>query len=396
MSSGRDPRGHLRFSLRLTGWFLGVFVVAIVGLYFATRWVVHSALEEEWEFTHSEVTGTIGASGEVEGVAVREVATRAVPPAEVREAVDRQLREEFPLLLIPIVVLGVLGGLALTYRTARQIRRVARSVKDILETGELDRRVALEGIRGSTRQVGEMLNHSLARNEALVTGLHESLDAVAHDLRTPLTRLRATAERALSSDSDAKELREALADCMEESDDVLSMLHTLMDITEAGTGTMRLDLQDTPLSEVAASVVDLYELVAEEKSVDLRSDVAEGLAVRADPGRLRQLLANLVDNAIKYSASGDSVRVSAEAEGDVVVLRVADTGHGIPEEDLPRIWDRLYRGDRSRHERGLGLGLSFVRAIAEAHGGTVEVDSETGRGSVFAIRLPRAPRAAGL
>lgn len=393
MSSKRDPRGHLKFSLRITGWFLLIFAVAVVGLYFATRWVVHDALEEEWELTHSEVTGTIGASGEVGDVEVREVATRAAPPPEVREAVDRQIREDFPLLVVPIILLGLLGGLGLTYRTATQVRRVTRTVQDILETGQLHRRVALDGLRGSIREAAGLFNHALAHNETLVTNLHESLDAVAHDLRTPLTRLRAGAERALSEPGESAPLREALADCMEESDDVLAMLHTLMDITEAGTGTMRLDLQDVAVAEFVDSVADLYELVAEEKGVRLASDVPPDLAVHGDPARLRQLLANLVDNAIKYSREGDSVDITAFAELDQVFLRVADTGRGIDAEDLPRIWDRLYRGDRSRHERGLGLGLSFVRAIAEAHGGAADVRSETGRGSVFTVRLPRPPRA---
>ena len=393
MSSSRDPRGHLKFSLRITGWFLLIFAVAVVGLYFATRWVVHDALQEEWEQSRSEVSGTVDSEGQVEGVTVRNVATRVAPPEWVREAVDRQIREDFPVLIVPIILLGLIGGLGITYRAARQVRRVTRTVQDILETGELHRRVDLTGIRGSLREAGELFNHALAHNESLVTNLHESLDAVAHDLRTPLTRLRATAERALSQDTDAEGLRDALADCMEESDAVLSMLHTLMDITEAGTGTMRLDRQDVPVAEVVDSVVELYELVAEEKGVALTTEVPDDLTVRADPQRLRQLLANLVDNAIKYSREGDTATVKAFAELDHVFLQVADTGRGIDAEDLPRIWDRLYRGDRSRHEPGLGLGLSFVQAIAKAHGGTADVRSETGRGSVFTVRLPRPTHA---
>ena len=393
MSSRADPRGHLKFSLRVTGWFLFIFTLAAVGLYFVTGRLVRDALEEEWEFAHSETLYTLDTSGGVGNVQLREVATRATPPPEVLEAVDRQVREEFPKLAVPIVLLGLLGGLYITYRSARQVRRVVRSVQDILETGEIHRRVSTDGLHGSFRETAELFNHALAHNEGLVTGLHESLDAVAHDLRTPLTRLRATAERALSTDDDPDLVRDALADCMEESDDVLSMLHTLMDITEAGTGTMRLDLQDVSVQDVARSAAELYELVAEEQDVGLETDVPAGLAVRADPARLRQLLANLVDNAIKYSDAGDTVRITAEAEGAQVALHVADTGRGIDPEDLPRIWDRLYRGDRSRHERGLGLGLSFVQAISEAHGGTAEVESEIGRGSIFTVRLPRPPSA---
>ncbi|MFV1959961.1 MAG: sensor histidine kinase, partial [Planctomycetota bacterium] len=138
----------------------------------------------------------------------------------------------------------------------------------------------------------------------------------------------------------------------------------------------------------------LYELVAEERGDRLAVDVEPGLTVRADAGRLRQALANLVDNALKYGGHGigdQGITVTLRARGNEgeVCLVVEDEGPGIPAEDLPRIFDRLYRGDRSRHERGLGLGLGFVRAIAEAHGGSVEVESTPGRGSVFTLRLPR-------
>ena len=114
------------------------------------------------------------------------------------------------------------------------------------------------------------------------------------------------------------------------------------------------------------------------------------MSVTGDRDRLRQVLANLVDNAIKYTPSGGQVTVSAAADGDSIRIDVADTGIGIAAHDLPRIWERLYRGDHSRAERGLGLGLSLVRAIVRAHGGTVDVSTELGRGSTFTIRLPRS------
>ncbi len=388
MFSGRNWRGNLRLSLRITGWFLLIFVVAVLGLYVVASKLVQGALQEEWELTHSEVTGTVTHEG---GVEVREIATRAVPPPEVQAAVEREFRVLFLVLVVPIVVIGLLGGLGLTYRAAHQARQVVRSVQNILQTGDVHRRVPLGGLRGVTLDVAELFNKALARNETLVTGLHESLDATAHDLRTPLTRLRAMAEQALTSDGDEPALREALSDCMEESDDVLSMLHTLMDLAEAGTGAMLLDLHDVSVANVVNSVADLYELVAEEKDVTLKVQIPADLEMRVDPGRARQLIANLVDNAIKYGERGGTVRIAARSEGPRVAISVADTGRGIGPEDIPRIWDRLYRSDQSRDERGLGLGLSFVKAIVEAHGGTADVVSEIGRGSVFTVRLPRSP-----
>ncbi len=135
--------------------------------------------------------------------------------------------------------------------------------------------------------------------------------------------------------------------------------------------------------------MSVYEDVADEKQVAVRSSVDAGLTVRGDRDRLRQVLANLVDNAIKYTPAGGTVTVSARADERDVRIEVADTGIGIAAHDVPRIWERLYRGDQSRTERGLGLGLSLVRAIVKAHGGTVEVSTEPGRGSTFVVSLPR-------
>jgi len=176
---------------------------------------------------------------------------------------------------------------------------------------------------------------------------------------------------------------------MEESDRVLTMLHTLMDISEAETGLMKLDLQPVRLDEVVRDATELFEFVAQEKSITVFTALSPDLIVRADRNRLRQVLVNLLDNAIKYSAPGDRVEISAEPRSDEVVITVTDTGAGIPAEEIPRIWERLYRGDKSRSQRGLGLGLSLVRAIIKAHGGHIEVQSTVGKGSSFVIHLPK-------
>jgi signal transduction histidine kinase len=193
----------------------------------------------------------------------------------------------------------------------------------------------------------------------------------------------------LQSD-DREAQREALVTCLDESEKMLSMLETLMDISEAETGTMHLERAVVDVAEVARDVVDLYEEAAEDKHVELSSSIAPGLTVEADRARLRQVLANLVDNAVKYTPSGGRVTVTAERDGAEVRIDVADTGIGIAPHDLPRIWERLYRGDSSRAERGLGLGLSLVRAVVLAHGGTISVSAEPGSGSTFTVRLPAA------
>jgi signal transduction histidine kinase len=153
---------------------------------------------------------------------------------------------------------------------------------------------------------------------------------------------------------------------------------------------MPLATEQVQLPEVVERAVDLYKDVADAKGVTLHMTVAP-VEIVADRTRLEQVAANLIDNAVKYTPRGGRVDVAVDVDGEWAVLRVTDTGPGIPVDELPRIWDRLFRGDTSRAERGLGLGLSLVKAIVEAHGGNVSVMSELGRGSTFEVRVKRSP-----
>jgi heavy metal sensor kinase len=309
---------------------------------------------------------------------------------EARDDLLARFRAALGLVTLLIVVIALTGGWLATQSALAPIRRLTFAVQRIIRTGRTDARVPLEGTGDAMDQLTALFNTMLDKIEGLVTAMRGALDNVSHDLRTPLTRLRGTAEMALASPPDVERYRDALADCVEESDRVLVMLNTLMDISEAESGTMQLRREPVSLAEVVQRAVDLYHDVADARGVTLAADTADDVVVTADRTRLEQVAANLIDNAVKYTPPGGRVDVEVRRAGDSALLRVRDTGPGIPPDELPRIFDRLFRGDRSRAERGLGLGLSLVKAVVEAHGGTVDVVSEPGRGSTFTVALPLA------
>jgi signal transduction histidine kinase len=311
---------------------------------------------------------------------------------EAREDLLRQFRAVLGLVTLLIVVIALSGGWIATQSAIYPIRRLTSTVRRIIRTGRTDARVPVDAARPADDAIDELtllFNTMLDKIEGLVTAMRGALDNVSHDLRTPLTRLRGTAELALAGEPDVERYREALADCVEESDRVLVMLNTLMDISEAESGVLPLRRENVALTEVAARALDLYKEVAEAKGVSLTmTPPSAAVIVAADRTRLEQVAANLLDNAVKYTPPGGRVDVAVSAADGEALLSVSDTGAGIPASELPRIWDRLFRGDTSRTERGLGLGLSLVKAIVEAHGGRVEVTSAPGNGSTFRVRLP--------
>lgn len=333
---------------------------------------------------------------------VLEVGTAALPggvivqagrSSHVRDELLGHFRARALQVLALVMLVAVGGGALLTHFALAPLRALEGTLRAILRTGRFDARVATRASHDPLDELGGLVNDMLGRIQALLAGMRGALDNVAHDLRTPLTRFRTVAETALLADDPAA-MREGLARALDEADRVNATLTALMDISEAETGTMALARAAVDLADVVREALDLYADEAEDKGVALRSTLAPGLTVIGNRTRLRQVMANLVENAVKYTNPEGQVEVEGAATASGVTVTVRDTGMGIAAADLSHVWDRLYRGDASRASRGLGLGLSLVKAIVEAHGGRVAVTSTPGHGSAFTLEFPAAPTGA--
>ena len=300
----------------------------------------------------------------------------------------RRYRRIFLLIALPLIAISSFGGLLFSTRSLKPIRSLLKLIRNIIDTGDMSQRIPQRSSGDELDELVMLSNTMLAKIEALIDGMKNSLDNVAHDLRTPLSRLRISAEMALQSNEGYTSTREALSVCIEESEQILTMLNTLMDISEAESGVMRLEKRPVDLCAMIDDIAELYGYFAEDKKITLSCSCDSAIQVTIDLNRIRQVIANILDNAVKYTSVGGSIEILASRKNGRAIITIADTGMGIAADDLPHIWERLYRGDQSRSEPGLGLGLGLVKAIVEAHDGIVDVESEPGRGSQFTVTLP--------
>src|SRR6185437_11569386 len=294
-----------------------------------------------------------------------------------------------------VVVLGLAGGLFVTRRVLRRVDAMTETTRTIM-AGDLGGRLPVTGTGDELDRLAENLNAMLERIEALMFGLKEVSDNIAHDLKTPLTRLQNRSEEALRTAKSESEYRAALEATIAESEGLIRTFNALLMIARAESGQAREDMSEFDAAEIARDIGDLYEPLAEEKGISLKVEADAPARVKGNRELVSQALANLVDNAIKYTEPGapllngaaPEILVRALNEGEHILLTVADNGPGIPETDRARVVERFVRLEQSRSKPGSGLGLSLASAVARLHGGDLTLaDNEPGLKSIIA--LPR-------
>jgi signal transduction histidine kinase len=286
------------------------------------------------------------------------------------------------LAITAALALGI--GLLVSSRVTRRIEAINQTGREIME-GDLSRRVVRDGSGDDFDQLAANLNRMLERIEGLMASVRQISDNIAHDLRTPLTRLRTRLE--LARGDDTQQTKEAIDNAIEDAEELLRTFNALLRIARIEAGDRRCDFRELDLTVLVEDISELYEPVAAERNQCLQSRVEGEFIVSGDRDLLFQALANLVDNAIKYTPEGGRITLSAEAGDGRIDLVVSDTGPGIPAELREKVFERMFRIDSSRATQGNGLGLSLVRAVADLHGATIELgDNDPGLRATLRLR----------
>ncbi len=296
------------------------------------------------------------------------------------------------LVFVSIIVLAIpfasVSSWIVAKRAVRGINEVSRAAIDI-KKGKLDRRVAIEAKSDEVQKLVDTFNAMAERIRSLIVEMREMIDNIAHDLRSPMARIRAISEASLYGVDSPQVYRAAAADTIVECDRLIKLINTTLDVAE-----LEADVSDTlpesiDVSDLVEEACELFEPVAEEKNIGLETLIDPGLTIKGNRQNLQRMFANLLDNAIKYTGHDGMVKVELGGDDRKICISIFDTGIGIPLSDQHRVFSRFFRCDQSRQQEGCGLGLSFARAVARAHGGDITLVSIPDECSTFTITLSR-------
>lgn len=297
-------------------------------------------------------------------------------------------REIFFITMALLIGLATGIGWFIARRAVSGVEAITKTAQGI-SGGTLEKRVPVKDRGDEIDQLAMTFNQMLDRIGSLVAEIRQMGDDIAHDLKNPIARIRGMAEITLTTGKTTAEFEAMAASAIEECDRLLDIINTMLMISKTEAGVEKPSHEKIDLTGLVREACELFGTTAEDRGLTLSCNVPEQCVIAGDARMIQRLLSNLLDNAIKYTSAGGQVEVSlSPGEGQSVALTVKDTGVGISAEDLPLIFERFYRGDRSRSESGTGLGLSLARAIARAHGGDITVESRPSGGSVFTAILP--------
>lgn len=294
-------------------------------------------------------------------------------------------RRIFVLASLMFVAFSFVLGSVMANRSLIGVRKVAEAARSI-SAGSWGLRVPVGNRRDEVAELADAFNEMIQRIQMLIEELRNVTDDIAHDLRTPIARLRANAESTLE-DASSPEAHELAATVLDECDRLLQLINTMLEISQMEAGAKPFVSEPVDLSDVVEDVFELFRPAAEDKDIRIQYDHEASVQVQGDRQRLMRAVAHVVDNAVKYTEPGGEITIACQRRNGRAIVSVEDTGTGIDERDVHRVFDRFYRADRSRAGTGHGLGLSASRAICMAHGGTVTVSSEPGKGSRFELSV---------
>jgi len=292
-----------------------------------------------------------------------------------------------PLMAVMVIIAAIVGWL-MARRALTGVEEVTQTAIEISK-GALDKRVPFKARGDEIERLATTFNYMLDHINALIKGMREMSDNIAHDLRSPLARIRGVAEMAVTTSGTEEEHKAMAGSMLEECDRLLGMINAMLDIAEAESGAGETKLEEVDLVSIVQRACELFEAIAEENSVTIVGDLPENCLLYGEARKFQRMVANLLDNALKFTPPEGTVTVSLKADKGQVVISVSDNGIGISEDDLPHVFKRFYRCDNSRAQRGTGLGLSLVKAIAGSLGGSVSATSNLGKGSTFTVTLPQ-------
>lgn len=312
---------------------------------------------------------------------------------ETERKILQAFNQIFFTTMAALLALAIAIGWFMARRALSGVATVTRIAQQISEE-DLNQRVPVKHRHEEHDEIDRMavtFNQMLDRIQILIQGIGQMNDNIAHDLRSPITRIRGLAEVTLTNARQTEDYEQMAASTVEECDRLLDMINTMLTISRTESGITPIERLPVDLSAVISGACDLFQALAEDRGLNLTCESGDHITVAGDQAMLQRLVANLIDNAIKYTQPGGRIQVRlSAADSDGVRLQIADSGIGIAPQDQERIFQRFFRGDQSRSQGGAGLGLSLAQAIARAHGGQITLKSIPGQGSTFRVDLPKA------